>query len=355
MKKKTIFWIIVAALVLCATVLLLERNGITGESKSENLNKKPDQYTWEEYQALSLEDQDAFFACFDSVEAFELWMEKARPKEPTVLIQDWDNTEKLPNEYTWEEYLALSPEEMESFFQWFDSVEAFEAWKEAAKLEESAPSADILKTSDKDPGDYSWEEYRAMSAKELDEFYQCFDSMEDFEAWLESVMPEESTEPLLVWDRPGKQPDAYTWEEYQELSLEYQDAFYQWFDSQGAFEVWMNRAQSAQTTSPALIWSKPGKLPNQYTWEEYQELTPEEQDAFFLWFDSVQAFEAWMEAVKPVETTVPVIDWQSAEKLPDAYTWEEYQKLSPEEQDAFFRWFDSMDAFEAWMTAAMAA
>lgn len=353
MKKKTMFWIVVAVALLCAAALFLGNNGNTEEPKPTELKKDPDMYTWEEYQALSLEDQDAFFEWFGSVEAFENWMEAVKPEEPTVVIQDWDKPEKLPSDYTWEEYLELSPEEKEAFFQWFDSEEAYEAWKESVKPEETAPPAEFVKEPDRDPADYTWEEYEEMSAREQDEFYQCFDSMEAFEAWLESVMPEETTEPLLMWDRPGKQPDTYTWEEYQELSPEYQDAFFRWFISKGAFEAWMNKAQSAQETTPVLKWDKPGKEPSEYTWEEYQELTPEEQDAFFQWFGSVASFEAWMESVKPAETTATMLDWVDDEKLPNEYTWEEYQKLSPEEQDAFFRWFASTDAFEAWMTEAM--
>ena len=53
----------------------------------------------------------------------------------------------------------------------------------------------------------------------------------------------------------------------------------------------------------------------------------------------------------PAESTEPALEWDK-EKNPDQYTWEEYQMLSPEEQDAFFQWFGSVDAFEAWMEAA---
>ena len=41
-------------------------------------------------------------------------------------------------------------------------------------------------------------------------------------------------------------------------------------------------------------WDKTGKQPNEYTLEEYQALSPEEQDLFYLWFDSRDEFEMWL-------------------------------------------------------------
>ena len=291
-KKKIILIVVVTALMLLAALLLLEKSGWQDGLK---IGKNPDRYTWEEYQELSREDRDVFFEWFGSVEAFEAWMGEARPDETASVIREWDQPENLPNTYTWEEYQALSSEEQEAFYQWFGSIEVFETWKNAVQPEETLPVSFVI-APDKDPEDYTWEEYQAMSAKEQDEFFQYFDSVDAFEAWLEAIKSEET----LTWDRPGKQPDEYTWEEYQELS-------------------------------------------------------PEEQDAFFLWFTSVRSFETWMETVKPRETTASVVDWQNADKKPDEYTWEEYQELSPEEQDAFFLWFGSVEAFEAWMSEAIGA
>ena len=51
-----------------------------------------------------------------------------------------------------------------------------------------------------------------------------------------------------------------------------------------------------ESNEPELEWNNSGKNPNEYTWAEYQALTPQEQDAFFLWFGNVEAFEEWMNA-----------------------------------------------------------
>jgi hypothetical protein len=199
----------------------------------------------------------------------------------------------------------------------------------------------------------TWEEYLALSLEERDAFIQQFASYAEFEAWLDAVKPPETTIPEIVWDPTGKLPNAYTWEEYQALTPLEQDAFFLWFGSQEEFEDWLDSVKPPETTQSQPGWDKPGKLPNAYTWEEYQALTPEEQDAFFLWFGSTEKFEAWMRSVRPPETTAPVPVWNKPGKLPSEYTWEEYQALTPQEQDAFFLWFGSMEAFEAWMDQAM--
>ena len=79
------------------------------------------------------------------------------------------------------------------------------------------------------------------------------------------------------------------------------------------------------------------KAPNEYTWEEYQALSLEEKDAFYLRFDSKSAFEEWVEFVKPVEKEPDILKWNESDKLPNEYTWEEYQSLSLEKKDAFRR------------------
>ena len=204
-------------------------------------------------------------------------------------------------------------------------------------------------------GLYTWEEYQALSPEEQDAFYRTFASAESFEAWLEAVQPTEATEPEPIWNKTGKNPDEYTWEEYQALTSREQEAFFRWFGSVEAFEEWMEKGKPTENTEPVLSWDKSGKNPDEYTWEEYQALTSWEQEAFFRWFDSVATFEAWMEKAKPTENTEPVLSWDKSGKNPDEYTWEEYLALTPQEQDAFFLWFGSVEAFEGWMNAAVGA
>lgn len=333
----------VLAVVLCALVLLAVHLSQTRQSAAPaptEGEKTPDRYTWEEYQTLSPQEQDQVYEWFGSADAFEAWMEEARP-DATAPDFTWDKPGKTPDAYTWEEYQALTREEQEGFYGWFESAGAFEAWLEGAKPADA--TAPALKP-EKQPEDYTWQEYQAMSPQEQDAFYQLFGSLDAFEAWLEKVKPADTAAPELTWNKPGKTPDAYTWEEYQTLSNLEKDAFYRWFGSEAAFETWLEAARP-DAIAPDFTWDKPGKTPEDYTWEEYQALSALEQEAFYRWFGSKSAFEAWQKKAKP-SGTEPAVSWT---KQPDAYTWEEYQALSPQEQDAFFQWFGSLEDFEAWM------
>lgn len=297
-KKKRIIVSIcsVAVLVLCLVAVFWWIGGVAGMKQLISGFKDPVVCTWEDYQDMSNEEKDDFFLQFDSVEDFEHWKDSVQP-EVTITEFSWDESGKQPDDYTWEEYLALSPEKKEAFYQWFPSREEFENWRNYAQPEETKPE-------------------------------------------------------VPVWNEQGKLPSEYTWAEYQALSPDVQDAFFLWFPSKGDFEAWMNDAKPEVATTPNPTWDQPGKSPQEYTWAEYEALTPEEQDAFFGWFGSVNAFEAWMDAAKPVESSPEEPGWNKPGKQPDAYTWEEYQMLSPEEQDAFFLWFEDLEAFETWADRA---
>ena len=71
----------------------------------------------------------------------------------------WDNTKKQPAEYTWEEYEALPVQLQDAFFAWFESAELFEAWmKEKADravlselgVYEHAPITRVIEPEDVD-------------------------------------------------------------------------------------------------------------------------------------------------------------------------------------------------------------
>ena len=292
-RKKILLLLLILGVVLSLLVLFILLGGI---GKIRQLMKAPSSYTWEEYQAMDPEEKDALYERFDSAEDFEAWMESVQPKE-TEPDFHWDEPGKKPDAYTYEEYQALTSEQKEAFYQWFGSVEGFESWLNKAQAE----------------------------------------------------VP--TTQPI-TWDEQGKQPDEYTWAEYQAMPPEEQDAFFLWFDSKEAFEAWMNAVKPAEENPSEPAWDLPGKTPEEYTWSEYLALSPEKQDAFYLWFDSLQAFEAWMASVKPAETDPSTEGWNKPGKQPDEYTWEEYQALTPEEQDLFFLWFETIDAFETWMNQA---
>ena len=351
MKKKMGMVLCIALMlfaVLCL-VLFIRFMGIGKTPKPEN--KAPEAYTWEEYEAMSLEEQDAFFEQFASADEFEAWMASADPQQAAVEIKTWDKPGKTPDAYTYEEYQALSGEEQESFYQWFDSEEAFEEWLEPARPQEVPDPVVDWNKFGKQAGEYTWEEYGALTPEEQDAFFQEFASVDEFEAWMESVRPQENEAPPEEQETFDKAPAEFTWEEYQALDYGEQEAFVRQFASVEAFEAWLENAKPKETEmeTPDLKWDKPGKLPSQYTWSEYQALSQEEQDSFYRWFGSVEAFETWMQEKKPAEGADPVKKWDKAGKLPNQYTWSEYQALSPEEQESFYLWFGSMEAFETWM------
>lgn len=66
-----------------------------------------------------------------------------------------DSGEKKPEDYTWEEYLAMTGEERQKHFEMFESLEAYLKWMEAAKAayEKEHPSIDVGGDGSIDIGD----------------------------------------------------------------------------------------------------------------------------------------------------------------------------------------------------------
>ena len=354
MKKKIII-LLLAVLVAAVCVVL----AITGKDTQQTTEKQDATeatttggYTWEDYLAMSLEEREAFFQEFESLEAFEAWLKTVQPEETIPFSLEWDKPGKTPDAYSWEEYRDLSYEDQERFYQWFGSRDAFEAWMNKVKPEETVPADMEWNKPGKKPDEYTWDEYAALSSEDQEAFYNWFADEKAFNTWMNTAKSAETSSGNEAWDKQDKQPDAYTWEEYQKLSGEEQEKFYKWFDSVSAFEDWMNSVKPKEDVVDLGKWNKPGKKPKEYTWEEYQELSMEDQERFYQWFSSLKAFENWMKSVKPEETTSTEEKWNKPGKKPNEYTWEEYQKLTPEEQDLFFLWFESIEAFEAWMAAA---
>lgn len=154
--------------------------GGTGSVNSFNISeKRPEDYTWEEYLALSNSDKELFYESFENSEEFDKWIAKAQYDS-----LPWNNGGKNPADYTWEEYLALSNSEKEMFCESFENTDEFEKWMTNAQN-----NALPWNNNGKDPGDYTWEEYLALSNSEKEMFVESFDNAEDFEAWLEQNQP----------------------------------------------------------------------------------------------------------------------------------------------------------------------
>ena len=289
MKKK--HWCLVLGFILFVMIGLLV-SGILGNNLFTN------KYSWEYYQSLTLEEQDEFFQSFESEEAFEEWMNKVNPNGDDLLGLTWKKSSKKPDAYNWEEYQNLNREEKDAFFRWFESEEAFEVWMNQTKPNDSGAEILAWDETKKSPKEHTWAEYQALSSAEQESFFQWFESADAFEVWMIQVKPEEEPAAELVWGNSDKQPNEYTWAEYQALSPEKQEAFFQWFESVKAFEEWMNQVKPGEEALPEFTWDNPDKQPNEYTWVEYQALSSEEQEAFFQWFGSMEAFEEWMNSVK---------------------------------------------------------
>lgn len=152
---------------------------------------------------------------------------------------------------------------------------------------------------------------------------------------------------LLPWEKAGKQPTDYTWEEFQALSGTEQELFVESFQSAEDYEKWENNAVNNQN---ANLPENNGKNPADYTWEEFQSLSGAEQEDFVESFQSAEAFEQWSNNAISAVNQFP---WESGGKQPSEYTWEEFQALSGVEQEAFVESFSSADAFEEWENSVM--
>ena len=103
---------------------------------------------------------------------------------------------------------------------------------------------------------------------------------------------------VLPWENGGKQPTDYTWTEFLELSAEQQNAFADTFPNSTAFIAWQDQALRNHD-SAALPWENGGKQPSEYTWDEFLALSATAKDAFYLAFDSTEAYNEWLSRVNP--------------------------------------------------------
>lgn len=265
---KALLWIVgLLSVVLIGMVIvaLLSGNGQTEDPKNETLSqtetkpnwgKAPEDFSLSEYEALSPEDKDAFFESFETPEAFESWLISVggvMVPETTVVTLPWGDDEKSPEDYTWEEFLALSEVQKDAFYESFDSPEDYEAWMDANRPTEpqvTEPPETVPQVFEKPLTEYTWEEFLAMSEEEQDSFFRQFESTEAFEAWMNAVKPAETepaqppvetTEPENPWESGEKDAQEYTWEEFLALSPEEQEQFFLSFETSEEFEAWMNR------------------------------------------------------------------------------------------------------------------
>ena len=237
----------------------------------------------------------------------------------TKLELPWENGGKQPSEYTWEEFEALDGTLRVAFQQSFGSMDNFNKWMKAAKgvnTQDPEPENDDdyqlelpWENGGKQPGEYTWEEFLALDGGMQIAFQQSFGSYEAFEQWQQSVNDTQTqvTEPEqeLPWENGGKQPQEYTWEDFEALNGDQQIEFQRSFGSIEAFEEWRQRVNGGSTeateseTGMYLPWENGGKQPADYTWDEFLALDGAQQIAFQNSFDSMDEFDVWLQRVHP--------------------------------------------------------
>lgn len=257
--------------------------------------KKPFEYTWAEFEALSAEEQMAFQNSFENLEAFDAWLQKAQNKTEEIVLP-WENSGKQPADYTWAEFEALSAAQQMLFQQSFESLEAFDAW-----MQEATGNAETYpwdKAGAKQPKDYTWAEFEALSAEHQMAFQNSFHTQDGFDAWMEKAL---GTNEQYPWEKAGaKQPKDYSWAEFEALTGEQQMAFQSSFDSQEDFDAWLRKNDPQEAANAIEIpWENGGKQPDQYTWAEFEALSAELQMIFQNSFGSFEAFDAWLHRVNP--------------------------------------------------------
>ena len=260
----------------------------------------------------------------------------------TVQRMPWEEPDaKQPGSYTWEEYELLTDLQQKAFRDYL-GAEGFEDWRNQVRDPAEANPWDT--PGAKQPEDYTWEEFEQLTGAQQIAFQNYF-GLEGFTAWMERA--QDSAEmPEMPWDSSGaKQPDAYSLEEFEALSAEEQMAFQNALGSEG-FAEWLNRVQSQQETDSS---EESGvKPPEAYTWEEFEALSAEEQMAFQNALGA-EGFEKWLNRVQGQPETNP--SEESGVKPPEAYTWEEFEALSAEEQMAFQNALGP-EGFEEWLNRA---
>ncbi len=265
----------------------------------ENGGKQPSEYTWAEFEALTAGQQMAFQNSFGNIEAFDAWMQKAQGNESVETDLPWENGGKQPADYTWAEFEALTAAQQMAFQNSFGNVEAFDAWLQKTQGSESVETDLPWENGGKRPTDYTWAEFEALTAGQQMAFQNSFGSVEAFDSWLQKAQGSESVETDLPWENGGKQPAEYTWAEFEALTAGQQMAFQKSFGNIEAFDAWLQKAQESESEKIELPWENGGKQPAEYTWAEFEALTAGQQMAFQNSFGNIENFDKWLTAKQP--------------------------------------------------------
>ena len=223
LKKFLVVLVILIDLLIIVVLINFWQNKKIKESDKMVLNM-----TWEEFEGLSEVEQMKFIDSFG--DDFEQWMNSVRTIEE-VLPWEIKGAKKV-EEYTWEEFEDLDQIHQEIFIDSFDGEISFEEWLKTEKKEET-----FIFSGNKN---YTWEEFQAMDKEQQEQFINSFTEDGSFEDWLEKENPN-SNEIEVPWDESdAKQPEEYTWEEFESLTETQQMVFVDLLDNIGSFEAWLN-------------------------------------------------------------------------------------------------------------------
>ncbi len=147
----------------------------------EEGGKKPAEYTWDEFNALTGPQQIKFQESFKEFEEFEDWMEDAQAENGKL---PWVKEGRSPSDYTWDEFLALDGPLQIQFQNAFEDDKAFEKWM----LEAQEDVTDIpWENGGKKPEEYTWEEFNKLTGPQQIKFQESFEKFEDFEKWMDKA------------------------------------------------------------------------------------------------------------------------------------------------------------------------
>ena len=277
--KGMLKWIAIVAVVLVLALVLIKVTGvfpvsnpaecgeedqptvetvdIEGDTDRQQIHdllngRNPEELTWEEYMQLTEAQQAVFPDYFESMDAFNSWYQAASTAgiEDIPLEDDYLNG-RDPASFTWEEFILLTPAQQAQFPDLFESLDAYNAWYQSVtanageKVEDAVVEFDFL--NGKNPADFTWEDYQNLTADQQAQLPDCFESLDAYEAWYNSVCPQETTavdQPALEDDfLNGKNPADFTWEDYQKLTPAQQAQFPDFFESYDAFLRWRDQVK----------------------------------------------------------------------------------------------------------------
>jgi len=269
----------------------------------ENGGKHPKDYTAEDVGALTEEQRAIFLLCEPESPAYKEWL---AIKDNPANEPETDETEPLPGEGGAETEPPIVDE----------------------PLTPDIPSGDEEFPWDaeggKRPSEYTLEEYNQLTEAQRVVFKDSFDFPHEYEAWLVKVglkeadgteeedLDEEIVVEILPWDVEGGKPhDAYTKSDYDQLTERQKELFLAFFLTPDARDAWMIRyglMDPPPEDNPApdddefsddyivetIPWEEDGaKAPEDYTWAEYQQLTPFQKEVFRDSFFIPGTFEQW--------------------------------------------------------------